>query len=212
MHLEFSRQPQHADFYNVTAMAHFNHFWWESLAPEKTEPHDTLRKDIEERFGSLKDLRNEMLEHGDAMFGNGFVWLIKEHGVLGMHHTPLKILCTYNAGSPYSEAWRMRQAPKEQLKWQDPETIRRARMQEVQNTAGSSGQYSQQARMGYASPVQLNGTPLLCLNVWQHMWIPDYGILGKRSYLAAWWERIDWDRVFDRYNNASRRGGGSFAS
>lgn len=77
------------------------------------------------------------------------------------------------------------------------------RMTRVNNTAGSMGRYSAGGKDGIVTATQLDAYPLLCLNVWQHMWIPDYGILGKRAYLAAWWERIDWDIVQTRYNRQS---------
>lgn len=28
----------------------------------------------------------------------------------------------------------------------------------------------------------------------------DYGIAGKDEYLERWWDRINWDVVFDNYN------------
>merc|ERR1711939_243558 len=44
----------------------------------------------------------------------------------------------------------------------------------------------------------LNAQPILCVNVWEHQWIPDYGVLGKRAYLTAWWDCIDWQVVENR--------------
>jgi len=209
MHVEFSRQPEHADFYNVAAMAHFNHLWWESLSVEKKPVPDNLRRAIEDDYHSMDSLRDEMLEHADAMFGNGFVWLMKESPTGSGAFTAggkLRILCTYNAGSPYSEAYRMRQN-RDMATGLDPAAHRRAQMTQVQNTVGSFGQFSQQAKAGNEPPNALQAMPLLGLNVWQHMWVPDYGILGKRHYLAAWWERIDWDVVEQRYNQLNRTSG-----
>lgn len=204
MHKEFSRQPERADFYNICAMAHFNHQWWESLSSTKKAIPDGLRKDIEEAFESVENLRSEMLEHADAMFGNGFVWLMKENSpsyASYNNHTPLRILCTYNAGSPYAEAYKMRQNIDMATGLKLPD-----RMTQVNNTAGAMGRYSAMGKDGVVTATQLNAHPLLCLNVWQHMWIPDYGILGKRAYLAAWWERVDWDVVQARYNKQSAVG------
>jgi Fe-Mn family superoxide dismutase len=31
----------------------------------------------------------------------------------------------------------------------------------------------------------------------------DYGIAGKEEYLERWWDRINWDVVFDNYNAIS---------
>lgn len=209
MHKEFSRQPERADFYNICAMAHFNHLWWESLTSSKKAIPESLRKDIEENFQSVDNLRTEMLEHADAMFGNGFVWLIKENSNRSSNlHTPLRILCTYNAGSPYAEAYRMRQS----MDMSTGLDIASARMKRPQNTVGFMGQHSQLGREGSNVQSQLDGYPILCLNVWQHMWIPDYGIMGKRAYLAAWWERIDWDVVANKYNMKEKIDGYNTAS
>jgi len=188
-------------------MTHFNHLWWESLSDVKKPVPESLRKDIEESFHSMDSLRTEMLEHADAMFGNGFVWLMKEkvgQAGVGMH-TNLRILCTYNAGSPYAEAWRMKQSQESNTALH-PADQRRAQMSRPQNSVGSFGQYSQQAKDGYSTANSLDAIPLLCLNTWQHMYVPDYGITGKRIYLGAWWERIDWDVVYQRYNHAGRIG------
>lgn len=37
--------------------------------------------------------------------------------------------------------------------------------------------------------------PLLGLSVWEHMWISEYGINGKRKYVEKWWEAVRWDQV-----------------
>ena len=207
-----SRKPEYAHLYNIAAMAHFNFLWWESISDVKKAVPENLKKDIEESFHSMDGLRREMLEHADAMFGNGFVWLMKEDAAnagIGMH-TNLRILCTYNAGSPYADAWKMRQD--NQPRYLNTQDRRRAEMNRPQNNVGAFGQYSQQSKDGYTPLNTLEATPLLCLNTWQHMWIPDYGILGKRAYLAAWWERIDWDVVRQRYHHAGNKAGSGYGS
>ena len=40
--------------------------------------------------------------------------------------------------------------------------------------------------------------PLLCVSTWEHVWLRDRGITGKRRFLEAWWEKIDWEVVFER--------------
>lgn len=37
--------------------------------------------------------------------------------------------------------------------------------------------------------------PVLCLNTWEHVWLHDYGIRGKREYVENWWKVIDWEVV-----------------
>lgn len=45
---------------------------------------------------------------------------------------------------------------------------------------------NQRAPGGYSS------YPILCVNTWEHAYLRDYGIGGKRAYLERWWDRVDW--------------------
>ena len=193
IHVATSRQPENAPLYNVAAMAHFNHMFFESLSPQKTEIRDRLLDDIEQSFGSVEELQEDMLNHAMAMFGNGFVWLIRYplNSVSNMQ-SGYRILCTYNAGSPYSDAYRMRQDA-------DRSTDPMRYVADNQRYATGRTQYMAGAgRSGFDGANQLKGTPILCLNNFHHMWLFDYGITGKSTYLQAWWQRINWDKVASR--------------
>ncbi|KAL8803433.1 MAG: hypothetical protein Q9223_006186 [Gallowayella weberi] len=39
---------------------------------------------------------------------------------------------------------------------------------------------------------------LLGVSTWEHVWLRDWGIAGKRKFLEALWERIDWEKVYER--------------
>lgn len=39
---------------------------------------------------------------------------------------------------------------------------------------------------------------LLGVSIWEHVWLGDHGIGGKRQFLEAWWEKIDWEVVSER--------------
>ena len=56
--------------------------------------------------------------------------------------------------------------------------------------------------MGRYSPNQKRVAPggqdldvLLGVCTWEHVWLRDWGVAGKRGFLEAWWERIDWGVV-----------------
>ena len=36
---------------------------------------------------------------------------------------------------------------------------------------------------------------LLTVNTWEHVWLRDWGIGGKKAYLEEWWRAINWDVV-----------------
>ena len=73
-----------------------------------------------------------------------------------------------------------------------PSTVERS-ISVGKSTAGFSGDYSTADRKFYTGALDME--PVLCLNVWEHQWLKDYGLLGKRAYLRAWWDRIDWQKV-----------------
>ena len=41
----------------------------------------------------------------------------------------------------------------------------------------------------------LQRVPLLGLSLWEHAYLPDYGIVGRREYIANYWKAVDWERV-----------------
>ena len=92
-------------------MAYNNHFFFEGITfsmdmqmPEKL--HNAIIKD----FGSVEILREEMLTMADAMFGPGFIWLVRTKKTKMMDQDPtFKLLATYGAGSPLSGAHNRRQ-------------------------------------------------------------------------------------------------------
>ncbi|KIW50922.1 hypothetical protein PV05_09699 [Exophiala xenobiotica] len=203
LHFQCSHRPERAALYNHAAMANHTHFFWEALTdsedPAQRRPGMQTMRNIEMDFESVDHLRSEFLETADAMFGNGFVWLMKPPSAGGM-----TILATYNAGSPYPEA-----APRRDTRdmanfngrqlADDLKSGVAGRPRVIASggqTAGSFGQFSANQTNRFTG--LLNAQPILCVNVWEHQWIPDYGVLGKRAYLTAWWDCIDWQVVENR--------------
>lgn len=135
-----------------------------------------------------------MLATAEAMFGNGFVWLVVDHNSGFM-----RILSTYNAGSPYPAAHHRTQAI--DTATTDPD-VSMYNASTTKQKVGSFGMYS-----GSRTPKGLGGmelTPILCVNVWQHMYLRDYGVGGKEAYLQRWWNRINWDVVEQNFRRSKR--------
>jgi Fe-Mn family superoxide dismutase len=76
----------------------WNHtFYWNSLSPEGGgKPFGELGKKIESSFGSYENFIKEFAQAGMDQFGSGWVWIVKEGGLL-------KITKTSNAGNPISQ-------------------------------------------------------------------------------------------------------------
>lgn len=113
----------------------------------------------------------EFLATASVMFGNGWVWLVVDES------KQLRILATYNAGTPYGGAYRRQM--------RDANTTRAV-------TDGMPNGYQLQANAG-------NIIPLLNVNCWEHAWVSEYGVWGKKEYLERWFNRVDWNKVLSRY-------------
>ncbi|KAI0176721.1 putative 37S ribosomal protein [Pestalotiopsis sp. NC0098] len=206
-----AREPSHAAIFNHASMLHNTHFFFEGLKPKEepteeqvkagVEPENPipakLKTSLEASFSSMDTLRLEMSAIANAMFGPGFVWLVKVR-----KQDSYRILTTYLAGSPYSDAhWRRQPI--------DANTIEGPSSSENSGTAaellGRSGlgagasNGSQWAKN--LAPGGIDVHPLLCLSTWEHMWLRDYGVGvggfgGKRQFIDNWWHCINWEKVY----------------
>jgi Fe-Mn family superoxide dismutase len=198
---QFARDPMNASLFNHASMAHNNHFFYEALstAPLRLDRYPNLKESLEQTFGSIETLRITMLDTAAAMFGPGFVWLVwaRDTATGTFRKGDWRILTTYLAGTPYPEAGYRQQGidmnNNNALSWgayHDSQPV---------NHAGSFGAYSKRGEEEAKIPP--GGTkvmPVLCVNTWEHVYVFDYGLPGKRKYLSDWWDAVDWDTVNHR--------------
>lgn len=86
-----------ADIFNNAAQVWNHTFYWNSLSPEGgKKPSGELGRKIDMGFGSYENFIREFAQAGTAYFGSGWVWLVKESGML-------KIIQTSNAANPISQ-------------------------------------------------------------------------------------------------------------
>lgn len=188
-----------ASLFNHASMAHNNHFFFSCLSTEKTEIPPSFRKSLEKSFSSIETLRRDFIATANSMFGPGFVWLVKTKGE---QDRDFALLTTYIAGSPYPGAhWRRQtrdfNTEPEVKSPADYARLEALRKMPISNTVGAHGQYSIAGKM---APGGVDVVPILCVNTWQHVYLADWGVLQKKQYLEAWWERINWNVVA---NNAA---------
>lgn len=168
-------------------MAHNNHFFFQGISPAGTPMPEVLRTELEASFSSIETLRREFVITASAMFGPGFIWLVKAGPA------DYRLLPTYLAGSPYPGAhWR----------------AQRQDMNTVGNHDSARDYFQNQAhgarkRAGSLPPGGIELEPLLCLNTWEHAWLLDWGFGaggqgGKSAFAEAWWELVDWQKVSQR--------------
>jgi Fe-Mn family superoxide dismutase len=182
-------------------MAVNNHFFFSCLSPKSTpvEIPAMLENELKREFGSIEALRAEMIASANAMFGPGFVWLVKTQ-----QGSNFRILNTYLAGSPYSQAHYRRQSVD-----MNTQNVSDYGTGKVGAGAGQEytllnpvGAFGSAANPSERKPAEggINVSPILCVNTWQHVWLQDWGFEGKQRYLEAWWDRIDWDVVSSNSN------------
>ena len=177
-------------------MAYNNHFFFHGLitAPEvRLQPGKDLEAHIKRNFSSLDTLRETFLATAEAMFGPGFVWLVQTNDTSYGH---LRIVPTYLAGSPLSAAHYRRQS--HDLNTHNVDSV------QPLNKVGAFGAAAKQ-ETGPKKPLGgVDIVPLMCVNTWEHVWLPEFGIRGKRKFLEAWWEVINWNLVEQQASLISR--------
>jgi Fe-Mn family superoxide dismutase len=193
--IKYARQPSMASLFNHASMAHNNHFFFSTLSTTATTMPASLQKGIEASFTSVETLRREFIATANAMFGPGFVWLVKTK------EGKFSLLTTYIAGSPYPGAhWRLQAKDMNTEPQADvanaADYYRQQAMANmpIVNAVGAHGRFSSTAKI---APGGVDVNPILCVNTWQHVYMPDWGVLQKKQYLEAWWDRIDWNVVAD---------------
>jgi len=207
--LQTARDPATANTFNYASMAHNNHFFFASLSPTPTDMPAELTKALTNSFSSVDTFRSTFLATAASMFGPGFVWLVQDNSSSPSSRTlaasappPLRILTTYIAGTPYPGAHQRQQS--RDLSTHNLSSAEDHRRQTaVQSGAGAFGRSNSGMDMlDTDGDVRRFGgadvTPLACVNTWEHAWIHDFGVAGKRKYLEAWWNRVDWEEVWAR--------------
>jgi len=200
--LRFARDPLAASLFNHASMAHNNNFFFSGLStsPLRLDAVPNVKESLTDTFGSIETLKATMLDTASAMFGPGFVWLVwardlnnPTSGQAGRHGA-WRILSTYLAGTPYPEAGYRQQGL--DTNTSNASEYKGYMNQQPANAVGSFGPFSTSAqKQSKLPPGGTNIMPVLCVNTWEHVWLRDYGIHGKRAFLSDWWNCIDWSVV-----------------
>ncbi len=82
--------------FNNAAQAWNHNFYWNSLSPEMQTPSGALAAAIARDFGSVDDLKAELIKASVAQFGTGWGWLVSADG-------KLQVLSTGDAEVPFTD-------------------------------------------------------------------------------------------------------------
>ncbi|MDC8754927.1 superoxide dismutase [Erythrobacter sp. sf7] len=73
--------------FNNSAQTWNHAFYWHSMAPSSTAPSADLAAKIDEAFGSLDALKQQLKDRGAGHFASGWVWLAEKGGKLSIEET-----------------------------------------------------------------------------------------------------------------------------
>jgi superoxide dismutase, Fe-Mn family len=79
---------------------HYNHsLFWNWMTPKKEKPSEKMLKLFESTFGGFEEFKVQFEEKGAALFGSGWVWLVKDK------KGKLSIQTTQNQDNPITEGY-----------------------------------------------------------------------------------------------------------
>ena len=147
----------------------------------------TLATAISDQFGSLPQLKLAMSSAAMGMVSSGWVWLVKdEHGRLG-------IVPTYGAGTVLVQQ-RRQCGPKDLVTAvQDGEA--QAEAPAAPDAPTRPPRFDALSRTSGADAIGQHLYPLLCVSMYEHAWLGDYGFWGKERYMTHFWDCVNWERV-----------------
>lgn len=166
-------------------------------------PDGELLARIEQDYESLPAFKSQFSAAALGMVQAGWLWFVRDQtGRLGiipsMGRSTLLVSKQHKRGLHDFEATLVDLPPQEVDAGQPSPAA----------TYGSSDEpeanYVPFARLASArdkSKVGQDLTPLFCLSLHEHSWLPDYGIWGKEDYLVNFWYSLDWDKVSKAYSH-----------
>lgn len=175
-----SKKNQEADIFHYASQAHNNHLFYQQLKNKDDSLNNIeniikpqLLNNIKNTFISLENFKNTILGEADILSGNGWIFLIENE------NKELKIVKCNNDGTPYFYGKNQSIDLNTTFDYQEYANIEK---------------YGEKIKNG----VKDYSLPLLCINVWEHSYLLDYGVSGKGEYLENLWDCIDWKVINSR--------------
>lgn len=163
---------------------------------------------MEQQWGSVTAFKSAFSAAALGMSSNGFLWLVLDDVT-----SQFAIVPTFGAGTVLVQN-RVQKYPRGIEKLASLEQ-REAESANPSDTSGAAPAYRPSTTTVTTDVPQIIGditgamrrpedvgqklSPLLCLSVNEHAWLPDWGIWGKETYLSRFWECVNWELVSQRF-------------
>ncbi|CAG8472527.1 26437_t:CDS:2 [Racocetra persica] len=189
-----AQEPSKALIFNYASQAWNNDFFLQGLTPKGvTLPEPFLHERIKQTFGSINDFKTHIW-HWDYLVPDGHGKLVETE------FKQLRVVNTYNAGTTLDTTRLQEKDPNNHPTSFLSSPFLTTSSQFAPNAGSSKPVPPPSIALNLVDPPPHKSkfTPLLCLNVWEHAYLKDFGIHGKETYIDRFWECVDWTVVHNR--------------
>ncbi|KAL3230212.1 Small ribosomal subunit protein mS42 [Nakaseomyces bracarensis] len=191
--LKTAKNQQSSNIFNLASAAHNNHLFVENILPSIEEQSESLESNknrqpsrlfesrLMESFESTwEQVKEEMIKRAETdVLGQGWLFLI-ENSYKEMH-----ILTLQNNGTPYyfprNQQFDMNSAINPQ------EYDHLIQVRKLVEEANDKGKKVEDWTM-----------PLICVNLWDHAYLTDYGVTNRSTYVRNVLDNLNWSVVNNR--------------
>ncbi|CAG8617867.1 13140_t:CDS:2 [Dentiscutata erythropus] len=188
-----AQEPSKALIFNYASQAWNNDFFLQGLTTKGvTSPETFLHERIKQTFGSISDFKTHFKNMALGLFGSGWTWQVTINIKAAQSGTTLDTT-RLQEKDPNNHPTSLLSSP-------FLTTASQTSSQFAQNASSSKPVPPPSIALNLVDPPPHKSkfTPLLCLNVWEHAYLKDFGIHGKETYVDQFWECVDWAVVHNR--------------
>lgn len=188
--LKTAKNQHQSHIFNLASAAHNNHLFIENILPvteegsalsETNKPSRLLEARLVDSFGHGWDqVKEEMVKSAtDNVIGEGWLFLVENS------NKELHILTIQNNGTPYY-------FPRNQL-FDMNSAIRPEEYQHIKSVKELVDKASELGKK-----VDDWTMPLICVNLWDHAYLADYGVQNRAKYVRNVLDNLNWSVVNNR--------------
>lgn len=184
--LQTKRKPFEINTFNIASATHNNHLFIENILPtpdiinSQLKPSRLFESKIKDSFGeniSWDIIKDRMIKIAEKdVIGQGWLFLIENE------NKKLHILTCQNNGTPYYFPLNQSMDLNNILKNDHIDTLQQLELL-MKNPKNKIRDWT---------------LPLICISLWDHSYIHDYGVDGREKYLKNVLDNLNWSVINNR--------------
>lgn len=159
--------------FNVASQTFNNHFFYEQLISpleNTTKPSRSLEDKIRNSFGSIEELKQQIIEKSQEIQGQGWVFLVEDAS------KQLSLKALNNSGTPLHYSGNLQLDLNGPISEQDY-------LQTLKNSKALQ------------ENTEDHNLPLLAISLWDHAYLLDYGVADRKKYVAKSFDATNWEVI-----------------